>query len=85
MGEKSRAEFCTRGELPSGGFLTAPGRSFLGCRKGGALQGAKKSLNAVILSPLAVILSAVKNLALSVFKAIRDSSSPATPLQKLDA
>jgi hypothetical protein len=29
-----------------------------------------------MLSPFAVILSAAKNLALSVFKAMRDSSSP---------
>ena len=56
--------------------------------KGGALQAAEKPCNAVILSPFAVILSAAKNLALplrvnyakdlalSIFKAMRDSSSP---------
>jgi hypothetical protein len=32
-----------------------------------------------------VILSGAKDLALFIFKAMRDSSSPATPLQKLDA
>ncbi|MGA2985492.1 MAG: hypothetical protein ABSG32_16900, partial [Terriglobia bacterium] len=40
--------------------------------KGGALQAAEKRLNAVILS-------AAKDLALSVFKAMRDSSSPGAP------
>jgi hypothetical protein len=40
-----------------------------GCRKGGALQAAEKPYNAVILS-------AAKDLALSIFKAMRDSSSP---------
>ena len=57
--------------------------------EGGAEQAAEKPFNAVILSPFAVILSAAKNLALplrvnyakdlalSVFKAMRDSSSPA--------
>jgi hypothetical protein len=44
---------------------------------GGTLQAAEKPFNAVILSSFAVILSAAKNLALSVFKAVRDSSSPA--------
>jgi hypothetical protein len=41
-------------------------------RKGGALQAAEKPHNAVILS-------AAKDLALSIFKAMRDSSSPAAP------
>jgi hypothetical protein len=66
------------------------------------LQAAGKPYNAVILSPFAVILSAAKNLALplrvnyakdlalSIFKAMRDSSfamlrTAAAPLQKLDA
>ena len=73
-----------------------------GGRKGGALQAAEKPFNAVILSPFAVILSAAKNLALplrvnyakdlalSIFKAMQDSSfarlrTAAAPLQKLDA
>jgi hypothetical protein len=37
--------------------------------KGGASQAAEKPCNAVILSSCAVILSAAKNLALSIFKA----------------
>jgi hypothetical protein len=41
-----------------------------GCRKGGAFQAAEKRFPAVILS-------AAKDLALRVFMAIRDSSSPA--------
>jgi len=61
------------------------------CRKGGASQAAEKRSNAVILSPFAVILSVAKNLALplrvncakdlalSIFKAMRDSSSPVAP------
>jgi len=40
---------------------------------------------AVILSMFTVILSAAKDPALSISKTIRDSSSPARPLQKLDA
>ena len=48
----------------------------LGAWKGRDLQAAEKTYNAVILSPFAVILSAAKNLALSFFKAMRDSSSP---------
>jgi hypothetical protein len=54
--------------------------------KGGALQAAEKPHDAVILSPFAIVLSAVKNLALPlrvnyakdlalfIFKAMRDSS-----------
>jgi hypothetical protein len=42
------------------------------CWKGGAKQAAEKPYNAVILS-------AAKDLALSIFKAMRDSSSPAAP------
>jgi hypothetical protein len=41
---------------------------------GGAEQTAEKLESAVILSPFAVILSAAKNRALSIFKAMRDSS-----------
>jgi len=56
--------------------------------KGGALRAAEKPYDAVILSPFAVVLSAAKNLALplrvncakdlalSIFKAMQDSSSP---------
>jgi hypothetical protein len=67
---------------------------------GGAKQAAEKRSNTVILSPFAVILSAAKNLApplrvnyaknlvLSIFKAMRDSSfarlRTAATLQKLD-
>jgi len=59
--------------------------------EGGAESAAEKPFNAVIQSPFAVILSAARNLALplrvyyakdlalSVFKAMRDSSSPAAP------
>jgi hypothetical protein len=47
--------------------------------KEGGLQAAEKSSRAVILRPFAVILSAAKNLALSIFMAMRDSSSPAAP------
>jgi hypothetical protein len=70
--------------------------------EGGALEAAEKPCNAFILSAFAVILSAAKNLApplrvdyakdlaLSIFKAMRDSSfarlrTAAAPLQKLDA
>jgi hypothetical protein len=49
-----------------------------GYRKGGAFQAAEKRFPAVILS-------AAKDLALRVFMAIRDSSLPAAPLQKVDA
>jgi hypothetical protein len=38
-----------------------------------------KRFHAVNLSPFAVILSEAKNLALSILKAMRDSSSPAAP------
>jgi len=70
--------------------------------KGGTEQAAEKRSDAVILSPFALIQSAAKNLALplrvnyakdralSVFKAMRDSSfarlrTAAAPLEKLDA
>ena len=43
-----------------------------GHRKGGAKQAAEKSLQAVIPS-------GARNLALSIFKTMRDSSSPAAP------
>jgi hypothetical protein len=46
--------------------------------KGGDVRAPEKPYNAVILS-------AAKDLALSIFKALRDSSSLAAPLQKLDA
>jgi hypothetical protein len=55
-----------------------------------ALQAAEKRLNAVILSAaknpaLPLRVNCAKDLALSVFKAMRDSSSPEAPLQELDA
>ena len=61
---------------------------FIGGWKRGASQAAEKPYHAVILSPFAVILSAAKNLALplrvnyakdlalTIFKAMRDSSLP---------
>jgi hypothetical protein len=46
-------------------------------RKSGAYQAAEKPF-------IAVILSAAKNRALSIFKALRDSSSPAAPQNDSD-
>ena len=57
-----------RANGPYPGPLATVGR----CRKGGPLQAAEKPLRAVILS-------GAKDLALSIFKAVRDSSSPAAP------
>ena len=72
------------------------------CGRAGPYRPAEKLESTVILIPIAVVLSAVKNLALplrvnyakdlalSVFKAMRDSSfarlrTAAAPLPKLDA
>jgi hypothetical protein len=49
-----------------------------GGRKAAASEAAEKRF-------LAVILSEAKNLALRIFMEMRDSSSPAAPLQKVDA
>jgi hypothetical protein len=44
-----------------------------------ASEAAEKGFLAVILSPSPVILSEAKDLALSVFKTMRDPSSPSAP------
>jgi len=85
MGFDLCASPLTSAAVPSGADFSQQGW------KGGALEAAEKRSNTGILSPFAVILSAAKNLALAlrvnyakdlalvIFNAMRDSSSPGAP------